>query len=389
MRGLEALGFDVGPVWHKVQVAAAAAELQVHWLALLDDLRAGIPSIVCMRTGDGPDASEHFRLVLGHDAGRDQVLYHEPAEAGGAYRRMSRARFLELWPLRYEPTAWTVIRLRMDHDGAPPALAAGAATRADQAQHVRALRQRLPAGFTVVLQPPFVVIGDEDPAVVRSRARHTVQWAVDRLRRDFFARDPSPALDVWLFKDAASYGHHARSLFGHSPSTPYGYYADSERALIMNIETGGGTLVHEIVHPYIEANVPDCPAWFNEGLGSLYEQSADDDGHLRGLTNWRLGGLQEAIRARALPSFDALTHTTPRQFYDEDPGTHYAQARYLLYYLQERGVLRTYYHRLVAGLAEDPSGYRALQQVLEIQDMRAFQRDWERWVLALRYPPST
>ena len=40
---------------------------------------------------------------------------------------------------------------------------------------------------------------------------------------------------------------------------------------IMNIATGGGTLVHEIVHPYVEANFPGCPAWFNEGLGSLYE----------------------------------------------------------------------------------------------------------------------
>ena len=35
----------------------------------------------------------------------------------------------------------------------------------------------------------------------------------------------------------------------------------------MNISTGGGTLVHEIVHPFIEANFPACPPWLNEGLG--------------------------------------------------------------------------------------------------------------------------
>ena len=46
----------------------------------------------------------------------------------------------------------------------------------------------------------------------------------------------------------------------------------------MNIATGGGTLVHEIVHPFVEANFPGCPTWFNEGLGSLYEQSAERKG---------------------------------------------------------------------------------------------------------------
>ena len=40
----------------------------------------------------------------------------------------------------------------------------------------------------------------------------------------------------------------------------------------MNIGPGPGTLSHELVHPYMEANFPNVPAWFNEGLASLYEQ---------------------------------------------------------------------------------------------------------------------
>jgi len=35
---------------------------------------------------------------------------------------------------------------------------------------------------------------------------------------------------------------------------------------------------------------------FNEGLASLYEQSAERDGRIIGQTNWRLRGLQSAIR---------------------------------------------------------------------------------------------
>ena len=124
----------------------------------------------------------------------------------------------------------------------------------------------------------------------------------------------------------------------------------------MNISTGGGTLVHEIVHPFVAANFPNCPAWFNEGLGSLYEQSGEVDGEIHGYTNWRLPRLQEAIRKGNLTSFETLCHTTDSEFYEKDRGTNYAQARYLCYYLQQKGLLKTYYRRFLAGRKDDPVG---------------------------------
>ena len=153
----------------------------------------------------------------------------------------------------------------------------------------------------------------------------------------------------------------------------------------MNISTGGGTLVHEIVHPFVEANFAECPAWFNEGLGSLYEQSSSRDGEIVGLTNWRLAGLQRAIAAGVVPSFRTLTATTSYQFYEQDPGTNYAQARYLAYYLQERGLLRRYYREFHAHRHTDPTGYLTLQRVLGTRDMKAFQRKWETYVTKLRF----
>jgi hypothetical protein len=35
---------------------------------------------------------------------------------------------------------------------------------------------------------------------VKSHAAHVVRWAVQRLKRDFFAREPERILDVWLFR---------------------------------------------------------------------------------------------------------------------------------------------------------------------------------------------
>jgi hypothetical protein len=252
-------------------------------------------------------------------------------------------------------------------------------------RQARELRRNLPARFTVVVQSPFVVVGDEDSDRVKGRAAGTVKWATARLKRAFFVHDPRETITIWLFRDRRSYRSHAWQFFGDRPTTPFGYYSPRHRALVMNIATGGGTLVHEMVHPFMEANFPTCPPWFNEGLGSLYEQSTSRDGEIYGLTNWRLAGLQRAIRARGLPSFRRLTSRTHRQFYDEDPGTNYAQARYLLYYLQQRGLLRRFYRAFVKRRHRDPTGYDTLKSLLRVRNMRAFQRRWERFVLGLDF----
>jgi hypothetical protein len=202
----------------------------------------------------------------------------------------------------------------------------------DYSQHIAALKRQIPGdGFHIVVQPPFVVVGDEAEAVVRQRATGTIRWAVERLMKEYFERDPAQIITIWLFRDKASYARNVKKIWGETPTTPFGYYSARHRALVMNIATGGGTLVHEIVHPFMASNFPACPAWLNEGLGSLYEQCGDRNGHIWGYTNWRLTGLQRAIRAGKVPSLRALCSTTSAEFYGVDRGINYAQARYLCY----------------------------------------------------------
>jgi len=255
----------------------------------------------------------------------------------------------------------------------------------DFARHVETLKKKLPSSdFSILIQAPFVVVGDEPVDLLKQHAEHTVKWAVDKLKQDYFSKDPKDILDIWLFRDAASYEKNALGLFGEKPSTPYGYYSSAHKALIMNISTGGGTLVHEIVHPFVEANFPACPAWLNEGLGSLYEQCGEVNGHIRGLTNWRLPGLQNAIRTGAVPSFRKLMSMDSRAFYDDARGTHYAASRYLCYYLQQRGLLVKFYREFHARQKEDPTGYKTLKRILNARDMNAFQQRWEQYVLTLK-----
>ena len=382
----QAAGLKIGPVWYD---ANTETTLNQCWSKLLRDIVNNDPVVVV--THDSKNI-ERFVLVLGYDATKDQLIFHNPNVDGGQSQKMDRTNFIKRSLLTHTnqqgKPVQQVVALRTTgdvNDNRLPAPSKETYTDADYAQHIRKLKTRLPNDdFRIVLQKPFVVVGDGGLESVKKTAAGTVKWAVDKIKQDFFSKDPEFILDVWLFKDPTSYQKHNLELFGDAPTTPYGFYSPSHRALVMDISTGGGTLVHEIVHPFMGTNFGRCPSWFNEGLASLYEQSSSRNGHIVGLTNWRLRGLQGTISADRLPSFETLCNTTTREFYN-DAGTNYAQARYLCYYLQERGLLIDYYHAFRKNSLTDPGGYETLKQILKRDDMKAFQDEWEKYVLKLRF----
>ena len=268
----------------------------------------------------------------------------------------------------------------------PAQASEGQILRADLERRAAELRKTLPPQFHVVIEPPFVVVGDQELGAVAGHAEGTVRWAVERLKRDYFPNDPEGIFTIWLFGSTESYEKNTEKFFGQKPISPFGFCLNSRRALVMNITTGGGTLVHEMVHAFMESNFPDCPVWFNEGLGSLYEQSRNKEGHICGLTNWRLAGLQQAIAAKKLPSFETLLGMSATEFYNGEKGTNYAQARYLLYYLQERGLLESFYREFRERVKKDPAGVATLRKALGRDDLTAFQKEWEAFVLKLTFP---
>jgi hypothetical protein len=73
-------------------------------------------------------------------------------------------------------------------------------------------------------------------------------------------------------------------------------------------------------------------------------------------------------------------------FYGDGSALHYSEARYLLYHVELKGLLASYYREFAAHRADDPTGYATLRRVLGEEDMAGFQRRWEQFVLKLRYP---
>ena len=255
-------------------------------------------------------------------------------------------------------------------------------TQAQLEARAKELEKKLKGqGYTVLVEPPFVVIGDSGAKEVQRVTTGFLRSKIALLEKEYFAKRPDRVLEVWLFKNRQSFFKGAKKFFNDDPGTPYGYYSPDANALIMNA-SGLGTLSHELVHPYMEANFPDVPSWFNEGLASLYEQPGEKKGRIYGYPNWRLPNLKKEIKEKTLPKLSKLIGTTRDEFYEANYDS-YAYARYVVYYLQEQGKLQEFYKKFLAD-KKDLTGASALTAVLG-EDLDAFEPKWRKWVLAIPY----
>lgn len=251
-------------------------------------------------------------------------------------------------------------------------------------EHADSLRRALPRGtWEVVVESPFLVIGNEPVEKVRQRATGTVRWAYGHLARDFFPRQPDRPIEVWLLRDAASYQRISQERFAIKPPSPFGYYSTSHTAILANVATGSGTVVHEMVHALIAVDFPKCPAWFNEGLASLFEECEERNGTIWGLPNWRLRGLQRAIRAQETMPIAAICELDDNEFYRRRESSAYSQSRYLCLYLQERGVLREFYQRLRDAGPKGSTCVDTLNDLLGHPNRLDFEREWADYVMGL------
>ena len=93
-----------------------------------------------------------------------------------------------------------------------------------------------------------------------------------------------------------------------------------------------------------------------------------------------MSGLKDGIRNGQLVPLKKLLATTSDEFYADRGGIHYAEARYLLYYVQTHGKLREYYKQFKAHASTDPTGSRTLCRVLGFKSIDDLQADWLRFI---------
>jgi len=247
---------------------------------------------------------------------------------------------------------------------------------------VKAVRAGLDRRFIVEGFGPFILATNLPRQRLEEIKQQTIQASYNAFYKDYFRGRPRFIVTIYLFKNLSDYTYYGRKLFNETRTTPYGYFRSAERVMLINVESGMGTVVHEMAHALINADFPDVPTWFNEGFASLFEQNRISGGTISGQSNWRYPIFKRAIDTNAVVRLRHLIKTTTDEFYDDEDGYNYAEARYLCYYLQEKGLLQSFYSKFRENSSHDPSGLKTLEEVLQ-KDIDSIEKEWLQWARAL------
>lgn len=254
----------------------------------------------------------------------------------------------------------------------------------DYESRERELEAQLSEDFIVTHHSCFVIASNLSKEKTNYIIKNTISNAEKCFYNDYFITKPDELITIFLFKDDSSYRNWAAKLYGDTEDlSRFGYYKPSKKAMLMNINTGSGTLVHEMTHAFVRYDFPDIPSWFNEGLGSLYERCSMEDGVILGHTNWRLPELQEALNDKTYTSLDKLLKSDDDIFYSDNSSFHYAQARYLCQYLQEHKMLRTFYKKFRDGYETDKTGKKFLEEVTGLK-IGELDKEYKVWAMNLK-----
>ncbi|RPI62551.1 MAG: hypothetical protein EHM48_03910 [Planctomycetaceae bacterium] len=246
----------------------------------------------------------------------------------------------------------------------------------------KTVQSRLDKTFSVIVAPPFVIAGNLSATRLQSFADACVTKPSAALWKGYFDKKPDQVITVMLFGDDKSYRSWAKKLFGDTDVSHFGYYRPDIRTLVMNIDTGGGTLIHELTHSLIVYDFPGVPTWFNEGFASLHEQCNVGEDTIVGMENWRLKELQDAIRKKELASLKTMI--TRDDFYGPQQGINYAQSRYLCLYMQRKGLLKDFYKYYRANHEGKDAGIQAVEHVFK-KKLDAIEKEYLAWVMTLKF----
>jgi len=242
-----------------------------------------------------------------------------------------------------------------------------------------ALREQVGESFRVARRGPFLVAADLDREAFATLVDGVIACCRQCLRKDYFTTEPDRVITVYVLRNEATYTAYLRLLFHMDPISPYGHYGYSQRYIVVNYDTGPGTLVHEMTHALMAPDFPQAPIWISEGLASLYEQCRVENDSLKGDPNWRLPELRRALDAGTTTSLAKLMAMDVSEFRAKQESLHYAESRYFCKFMEERGVLRQVYSTFRDRHAEDLTGKRFVEKAFGLT-LDLIEAEWHAWL---------
>jgi len=224
---------------------------------------------------------------------------------------------------------------------------------------------RIPKGFTITKFKYFVIISELPPEVTYSIIDNEIRHTIDGVEDSYTRKNPAEPIPFFLFSDFDEYKNFSLKYYGINDNdlSPYGYYKTSKKVIVVRFARWKGSISHEITHALIHPDFPNIPSWFDEGLASLHEQFTYRDGELIGVFSWRIVSLRRALEDSTYTTLNKLMSTNDEELYGKRSPFYYAQARYLLMYLQQKRLLRKYYSEFRDNFKRDETGIKQLEKI--------------------------
>lgn len=233
---------------------------------------------------------------------------------------------------------------------------------------------------------PFILAANVDEETFDRLKKVLNDYPQAMWKHLFTDRKPNYLIPVYVLDRDADY----KKLGGKTGAA--GFYDPNTRSLTISMETGTGTLVHELTHAlhFADQGYDRHPQWMIEGLGSLYEAVTIRGDRAVGFINWRLPHLQRVLGKPGYIPWKRLFGNEPNVFRDDElAGLAYAEARYLMFYLQEMGALERFYRLYKDNFAKEKTGTLALELAVGLPADK-IEAHWQEWCVGLipgKQPP--
>lgn len=110
-----------------------------------------------------------------------------------------------------------------------------------------------------------------DEPAVREIARFA-EGFLDVVRRDFFEPTFDFPIKVLVLPTREAFHTYLRNDLKIADPPAFGIYLGQLKAFVTVVSSGLGTFAHEIMHPLVERNLPQRPAWADEGIPAFFEK---------------------------------------------------------------------------------------------------------------------